>query len=181
MSEETLYLMEIGSKKQPPNPTELYIQPMTGSEDHLHAYGEPFWIQEEVFKTIVSGNVIAPENGQLPVRIIETGVTCPRRAGVEQIPYSSGQDYWYKQGPDRKCSFCGSIHPDDLHLIIDDMNSQVILEASKKNYKVYIRRPGIINAGFGAIKWYVWHGDDILIEKVNARLELQFADVCGNG
>lgn len=27
---------------------------------------------------------------------------------------------------------------------------------------------GIPNAGFGAIKWYTWHGDQELIDEVNA-------------
>ncbi len=178
MNGPALYLMQIGSKREPSAPTELFIQPMTGCEERLDCFGDPFWIREDVFDKIINGTINAPEHGRLPMHIVETGMTCPRRANTPQIPFNEGTDYWYKQGPDRKCSFCGSIHPDDLNYLLDNQ-AEMILNATNKDYKIIIDRPGIINAGFGAIKWHTWHGDAALLEKVAARMELQFNGVHG--
>jgi hypothetical protein len=67
-------------------------------------------------------------------------------------------------GPDgnRTCSYCGSIHADDLMKIcrkaIDD--ERYAVEGTTKSYKVYVRQPGVRNAGEGAIKFYMHHAPE---------------------
>jgi hypothetical protein len=64
-------------------------------------------------------------------------------------------------GPDdnRTCSYCGSIHPDDLMEICRKAltDEAYAVEPSTKRYKVYLRQPGVSNAGEGAIKFYMHH------------------------
>lgn len=69
-------------------------------------------------------------------------------------------DTW-DMGPDgnRTCSYCGSIHFDDLmticrKTIVDERYS---VDGTTKSYKVYVRQPGVRNAGEGAIKFYSAH------------------------
>ncbi len=73
----------------------------------------------------------------------------------------SGYDATWDWGPDdnRTCSCCGSIHPDDLmeicrKTLVDDRYG---VEGATKSYKVYVRQPGVVNAGHGAIKFYMHH------------------------
>jgi hypothetical protein len=69
-------------------------------------------------------------------------------------------DTW-DMGPDgsRTCSYCGSIHPDDLmrlcHLALTDERYEI--QGTGKSYKFYVRQPGVRNAGDGAIKFYMAH------------------------
>jgi hypothetical protein len=86
---------------------------------------------------------------------------CPRR--YESWQGKTGEkfpDTW-DLGPDgnRTCSYCGSIHPDDLAVIIQKSktDSRYAIEETDKNYKVYIRQPNVRNAGEGAIKFYRQH------------------------
>lgn len=64
-------------------------------------------------------------------------------------------------GPDgmRTCSYCGSIHFEDLmkiaQLTLD--NDAYGVEATDKGYKYYVRQPGVRNACEGAIKFYTGH------------------------
>lgn len=64
-------------------------------------------------------------------------------------------------GPDgnRTCSYCGSIHPEDLmeicHKTLTD--ERYAIEGTTKSYKVYVRQPGVQNASQGAIKFYMHH------------------------
>lgn len=64
-------------------------------------------------------------------------------------------------GPDgnRTCSYCGSIHFDDLMAICrkvpDDEGYSI--DGTDKAYKVYVRQPGVMNASQGAIKYYKHH------------------------
>ena len=64
-------------------------------------------------------------------------------------------------GPDgnRTCSYCGSIHLDDLmeicrKTLVDDRFG---VETTDKRYKFYIRQPGVRNASEGALKFYTAH------------------------
>lgn len=106
--------------------------------------------------------------------MFEEKQTCPRRMS-EFGPWERKEnlDSWYKRGPDRVCSFCGSIHPDDFEKVIDRcLNEEgVTLDHSDKSYKVYIHRPEIQNAGQGAIKYYKQHtpGDPSWIERVDPK------------
>jgi len=71
-------------------------------------------------------------------------------------------DYWYTRGINKTCSFCGSMHPDEFF----DLCKKVIenkglngyeVSMSDKKYKIYVRQPGVSNAGDGVIKFYVQH------------------------
>lgn len=78
------------------------------------------------------------------------------RVNPEQFP-----DTW-DLGPDgnRTCSYCGSIHFEDLMAIcrrVVDGAEGYELEGTTKGYKVYIRQPGVVNASQGAIKFYKQH------------------------
>lgn len=64
-------------------------------------------------------------------------------------------------GPDgnRTCSYCGSIHADDLMVICRKTleDERYGIEGTDKSYKVYVRQPGVRNASEGAIKFYMAH------------------------
>jgi hypothetical protein len=87
---------------------------------------------------------------------------CGRRDDAFSMNRSDGPqpDTW-DWGPDgnRTCSYCGSIHPDDLikicHLTLKDERYGV--EGTDKGYKVYVKQPGVRNASEGAIKFYMQH------------------------
>ena len=85
--------------------------------------------------------------------------TCPSR-GAYDPNIDEGLDVWDTRGEDRVCSFCGSIHPDDLKAILEELpeNEEVTVEISTKRHKLYINRPNIKNASEGAIKYYFYHG-----------------------
>jgi hypothetical protein len=79
---------------------------------------------------------------------------CPRRE--ESLFTPSNMDSWDKIGEDRVCSYCGSLHPEDLNKLIKKQEVEV-LELTNKSYKLYIKRPNIKNAQQGAIKFYKQH------------------------
>lgn len=79
---------------------------------------------------------------------------CPRRE--ESLFTPSNMDSWDKIGEDRVCSYCGSLHPEDLNELVKEQGIKV-LELSDKSYKLYINRPNIHNATQGAIKFYKQH------------------------
>ena len=90
-------------------------------------------------------------------------MTCGRRHD-EKI----GADRWerFKRIDNRVCSYCGSLHPDDLFRLVRECagaspdapyGSVVEIEPSDKSYKIYVRQPGVRNAHEGAIKFYTHH------------------------
>jgi hypothetical protein len=89
------------------------------------------------------------------------GYTCPRRMG-HHGPWKSepGLDGWDAlPNGDRTCTFCGSLHPDDVIRLT--ASPEVSWEkASGKNYKLYVRQLGVSNASEGGIKFYLWHAPD---------------------
>ncbi len=102
---------------------------------------------------------------------------CPRRGELPPHAQMPTQDVWRLVGPDRVCSFCGSIHPEDLRALLPNVDGmQTHLEVADRRHKVYIRRPGIRNAGEGAIKFYLVHGppnsDKAFWDLLNARCVL---------
>lgn len=87
------------------------------------------------------------------------GFLCPRRAGVPPHQALPTQDVWHTTGPDRTCSFCGSINLEDLRALLPMVDGVAVgLSLADRKHKVYIRRPGIRNATEGAIKFYLCHG-----------------------
>jgi hypothetical protein len=97
-------------------------------------------------------------------------MTCGRRMrGWGPWEHREGLDHWDKfKAPhgNRVCSFCGSLHPDDLWVLAKaateaDENaaygSVPEIEMTDKGYKFYITQPGVRNAHEGAIKFYTAH------------------------
>jgi hypothetical protein len=89
-----------------------------------------------------------------------------QRCGRRSDPFSMNRgdrpspDTW-DWGPDgnRTCSYCGSIHPDDLMKIcrLVATDERYALEGTDKSYKVYVKQPDVHNASQGAIKFYMHH------------------------
>lgn len=87
--------------------------------------------------------------------------TCPRRM-QDFGPWErkEGLDRWRKVGPDRVCSFCGSMQPEAvLELAKKAIAGEpgVRIEGTTKRYKLYITRDGIKNASQAGIKFYAPH------------------------
>jgi hypothetical protein len=89
-------------------------------------------------------------------------MTCPRRMsdwGTWQR--AENLDKWQPRGQDRVCSFCGSMHPDDLEKAIDRClaGESVEISQSDKGYKVYVYRPEVPCADetLGTIKYHKYH------------------------
>lgn len=83
---------------------------------------------------------------------------CPSHE--HQQPDDPTLDYWETVGSDRCCSYCGSWHPDEFLAflkVVASPNQPGHIEGTRKNYKIYLHRPGISHAGQGAIKFYKWH------------------------
>lgn len=87
--------------------------------------------------------------------------TCPRRYvdGTIENP-----DVWYKKDDYRTCSYCGSLHPDDLLTIIKDEGFGVI-EKSTKSYKWYV------SCSKGHLKYYRPHDTESFIEGYNKLID----------
>lgn len=109
------------------------------------------------------------------VDVLPEPMTCGRRRenGMDQAnaPFNGsgpGLDRWqkFKRNGNRVCSYCGSLHPDDLFDLVKasaeapetaPFDSVVEIEPSDKGYKIYIRQPGVRNAMEGGIKFYTQH------------------------
>ena len=67
---------------------------------------------------------------------------------------------WGMDG-NRTCSYCGSLHPEDMHKLVKRCiatNAEdVSIEPSGKGYKTYVRQKGVVNASQGGIKFYMQH------------------------
>ncbi len=102
------------------------------------------------------------DKGPLPARQFVLDQTCPRRMN-ETGPWERtvNIDGWYTlPNGDRVCSFCGSLHPEDLEKVLDARiagDGNVHIEPCDKRYKIYIHREGIRNAAEGAINFYMQH------------------------
>lgn len=89
--------------------------------------------------------------------------TCPDRLqSFGPWQKKENEDTWnIEPNGDRTCSFCGSLHFDDFEKCVDlclrDVSKCRIEKAMGKNYKIYVTRPEIKNAGEGGIKFYTWH------------------------
>lgn len=94
---------------------------------------------------------------------------CPERGEFGQFQQRDGDnrknpDQWHIH-PDgnRGCSFCGSMHFDDFKAAVKqciETNGEAYsIEGTTKSYKMYVKKPGVINAGYGVIKFYMHHAD----------------------
>lgn len=94
-------------------------------------------------------------------------MTCGRRDGG-----GGGLDRWqkFKSNGNRVCSYCGSLHQDDMFALVRDaasVDSKVKISPSDKSYKIYVRQPGVRNAHEGGIKFYTHHLPDPLPANAN--------------
>jgi hypothetical protein len=68
---------------------------------------------------------------------MNTKHVCPRRREIGRIPSNyPDDDTWNQRDGFWHCSWCGSIHPDDLLQI---MQTNGELGPTDKNYKVYVK------------------------------------------
>jgi len=85
---------------------------------------------------------------------------CPENYKDKNI-FGYTRDWWRRTGGDRTCSYCGSMHPDDfekfLRRVIWDMDRTVRISLADGGSKVYLSRPGVVNAACGAVKFYGYH------------------------
>lgn len=92
-------------------------------------------------------------------RFINEKQSCPVNDGRYFTP--KGKDYWRKQGKDRVCSYCGSWHPEEfmehVRKVIEVDGDGLSVELNDYRNKIYVTRPGVSNAGQGAIKFYLYH------------------------
>lgn len=89
---------------------------------------------------------------------------CPRRSEGGPGPQLSTDDKWEKLGGDRVCSYCGSLHPDDMLARMKEKGLAAI-DPSNKGYKWYLK-DGAMNARLGAIKYYRMHDTPELVAEV---------------
>jgi len=93
---------------------------------------------------------------------------CPRRVENMGLSITKGPDHWqkFKSNGQRVCSYCGSLHPEDMFALVKqsaespadgDYRKTVIIEPSDKKYKVYVHQPDVRNASEGGIKFYMQH------------------------
>lgn len=93
---------------------------------------------------------------------------CGRRDDLFSRGVSGGPDHWerFKSNGNRVCSYCGSLHPDDLFALVKasaeapedaEFGSVVEIDPSDKSYKIYVQQPGVRNAHEGGIKFYTHH------------------------
>lgn len=101
-------------------------------------------------------------------------MTCGRRGDLYpgglavHVDRAEQQDRWlrFKSNGNRVCSYCGSLHPEDLFALVKasanaaedaPYRDVVEIEQSDKSYKLYVQQPGVRNAMEGGIKFYVQH------------------------
>jgi hypothetical protein len=126
------------------------------------------------------------------VDVLPDPMLCGRRS---ENPLASqtfpGPDHWekFKSNGNRVCSYCGSLHPDDMFALVkacaeapDDApyNSVVEVEQSDKSYKVYVHQPGVRNAHEGGIKFYMQHlprGEDGKIAVTDVQ-QVEYSKAC---
>jgi len=136
------------------------------TEDEVHAHQA---IHRIAGSTVHLAGKLAEEYVYEEPKVVSVSEiqTCKRRM-TEAGPWERKEDMdrWEKRGDDRVCSFCGSIHPDDLLVIANqiiegkDESVNTRLEMTDKGYKLYVRREHIKNASEGAIKFYTQHQPD---------------------
>jgi hypothetical protein len=96
-------------------------------------------------------------------------ICCGRRNDLSSVSHTfPDADRWlkFKSNGNRVCSYCGSLHPDDLFALVKasaeapedaEFGTVVEIEPSDKSYKIYVMQPGVRNAHEGGIKFYTHH------------------------
>lgn len=152
------------------------ISPSTAENiiaDLIKNHPEDKWFQEKIggcigdsfgfTGTSQGGNNISIST-YLKREITKEEVKCPRNPGFG--PLTKGPHYWNKVGDDRVCGYCGSLHPEDLLKLVKERGPQII-QRTDKDYKIYVNRPEVPNASFGAIKFYTPHLSKEQLDELN--------------
>lgn len=94
---------------------------------------------------------------------------CPSVAGgTEALP-----DGWrIEPNGERSCSYCGSMHPDDLMAFLNSVDGvSRWIDLNDNKHKVYIHRPEVESAKEGPIKYYIIHSESrAVITAINMAL-----------
>lgn len=101
-------------------------------------------------------------NSWLPRVPTDKPANCPRQAG-------EGTYVWERVGGDLVCQYCGSADVSTVLRVIDEHGTDAI--SLGKPGKVYIQRPNIPNASFGAIKFYSYHATAAELAEINQKLK----------
>lgn len=111
-------------------------------------------------------------SGYVPTTKTGEKQTCPNRmesfGGQER---KENLDEWELRGDDKCCNYCGSLHPDRVLELIKELGWGVI-KKTDKDYKWYVERKDVPNAGYGGIKYYRWHDTAEFIEKYNEMVRI---------
>jgi hypothetical protein len=111
-----------------------------------------------IIEEVVWADLVEPAGEQICPRRQEEGV-----ASAFPLP-----DRWekFKSIDNRVCSYCGSLHPDDMFRLAKESaeaseeapyGTVVEVEPSDKSYKVYVHQPGVRNAHEGGVVFYMMH------------------------
>jgi hypothetical protein len=95
----------------------------------------------------------------------------PKFTCLRRMDKTENQDEWQLRGEDKCCSYCGSMHPERVLELIQKHGFGIV-ESTTKDYKRYINRSDIPNAGFGGIKFYIYHFNEDQIKRYNALIDL---------
>lgn len=110
--------------------------------------------------------------------ILQARHNCPLAisdAGENRYSKDGKSGWRVEPNGDYSCDYCGSLHPEQfvsfLDTVITDPNIAIRCELNDRREKVYIERPGIKNAGDGAIKFYLLHLKQYCVDN-NIELEV---------
>lgn len=92
-------------------------------------------------------------------------ITCPYRvSNLGPWKYEENLDNWEMRGPNKCCSFCGSIHPEEFIDIIDKIIAKedgYEIYPADNGCKIYVIQPGINNGTKGGIKFHTYHMSEL--------------------
>ncbi len=96
---------------------------------------------------------------------METNHLCPRRPGGNIFKLPETDKWEIREDKLYHCSFCGSLHPDEVLKLIREHGFGII-EHSDKQYKWYLDVPKL-----GTLKYYRHHDTDEFINGYNNLLK----------
>lgn len=94
---------------------------------------------------------------------------CPRRSSPRNpsvFKFDAEPDHWRT---DRTCSYCGSMHPDDVIELVRSGNAEIV--PTDKNYKAYVRNRSGAETEEGKFYYPHFSGDQMqaFIDLCNSR------------
>ena len=130
---------------------------------HMERIGNSFGVM-----SITSGGYNINTSATMPQTTAPERHWCPRRnEGGPGARQRDEEDRWHVfPNGQRTCSYCGSLHPDDMLALLEQYGLAAI-DRSDKTYKWYLSGPhAATNAGLGPIKYYRMHDTPELVAKV---------------